>query len=156
MEINTAREVENGILINEITFLSNDNQSGHIRSAYNEWIEEGNSPDGLIDLTIEYRVNRAKLTLDSFISSNIEYSGNIFQCDASAREAMREVLEHIDRNSLDSSVETRQWRLSNNTFTTVTGDDISEILNDYRMRKDVSWISFATWLAGDKLTDFEM
>jgi len=44
MTIKTAKKCENGIIINGVVILT-DNQSGHVRKAYNDWLLKGNKPE---------------------------------------------------------------------------------------------------------------
>ena len=48
MEIQTAKLVQNGVLLNGSNTLP-DGSTGHVRDTYNEWLAEGNTPEPYTD-----------------------------------------------------------------------------------------------------------
>ena len=103
--------------------------------------------------TVEQLSSQAVVTRDSAIEADIEYSGVMFQADEKAELNINRVLGEVYRNA-ELEGETRMWRASDNSWQSVTPEDLRNIISMKVQRMDEIFTEFAAWDASDKSDAF--
>lgn len=105
---------------------------------------------------LEGLVNRAKEDRDSYVSSDLESGGYLWQVRNAAD--LQNIQDGIDESVYDPSKigETISFRMADNTWQDIVIADLEKAKSDYRIRKLEVYSQFKAWTETDMIAPFEI
>ncbi len=155
MIITTAKQQENGVLLNGSVSLP-DSNTGHVQDAYQAWLAAGNTPEpqySAEDIILTNKTDARSLR-DSAVVGDLFSLGVYWQVTEDA-QSIRNVLS--DGMLIGASAEeTLEFRLADDSWRTTTHEELQQVMEAYVARKRNIWEQFNTWCLGSCEEPFEV
>lgn len=108
------------------------------------------------DDLVSHNYNKAKITLATALSEDIESGGNTWQVRNSIDlQNIQDAIDEHNYAGLEADV-TQSFRMADNNWQDLTVDKFEKVLSDYRLRKKDIYNQYKTWTDGDMLEEFKV